>query len=345
MGYPPISVSYLRTLTDDTGIFQHTAHAVPNRKLGYTTDDNARALIVAAQHYGRTQSREDLDLAISYLSFVHYARAANRKFRNVMTYQRVFLDDQGTDDCLGRVLWACGCVSSSALPESVRIVARQLFNESTGWIGNIESPRARAYSILGMWEQMKGPEDHRALPPKVSAIADSLLAGLKTYSTKDWVWFEPYLTYGNAILALGMLIAGEITGEARHKDAAKRTIQFLTDTLIMDGRLEIIGNNGWYTHGEERAWFDQQTIDAGYTVYLYTTAYRLLGDKTYLELARIAHSWFFGNNRSGVWVYDAETHGCCDGITPWGLNRNQGSEACVSYLLAQMAMEEFGDSD
>jgi len=345
MGYPEINLSYLRTLTDSTGIIQHAAHSVPNRRLGYTTDDNSRALIVAAQHYEQTREREDLDLAVEYLSFLHYARSADNRFKNFMTYQRVFLDDEGTEDSFGRALWSCGYVSASALPENIRVVAKKLFENCLVWVGDLESPRARAYSILAMYEFLRVHEDRAGLKSKIDALADSLLAGLKAYSTANWVWYEPYLTYGNAIIALGMLVAGEVTGREKYRQAAKKTIGFLTDTLIVNGRLEIVGNDGWYMRDGKRAWYDQQSIDAGYTVYLYVSAYKLLRDKRFLDLARIAHSWFFGNNRSGLWVYDPETHGCCDAICAWGLNLNQGAESCVSFLLAQLAMKDFGDAD
>lgn len=345
MGYPTIDLSYLRTLTDCTGVIQHGVHGVPNRKTGYTTDDNARALIVATQNYSRTHAREDLDLVITYLGFLQYAKSPNRRFKNFMTFQRVFLDTEGTEDCLGRSLWACGCAAAGELPYNVCIVAAKLFDDCSVWVGDLNSPRARSYSILGMAEYLKTNEDHPGLREKINALADSLMVGLNAYSTKDWVWYEPYLTYGNAIIALAMLAAAHVTGHKQYKDAAIRTIQFLTDTLIVNDRLEIVGNNGWYIQGGKRAWYDQQTIDAGYTVYMYAMAHKLLGDKAYLDLAKISHSWFFGNNRSQVQVYDAETCGCCDAVTPWGLNLNQGSEACVSFLLAQLAMEEYRDSD
>ena len=339
MGYPPIDMRYLRTLTDCTGVMQHGFHSVPNRRLGYTTDDNARALIVATMNYERTHAREDLDLALIYLSYLHYARSAENKFRDFMSYQRVFLDEEGTEDCFGRALWACGHAASSELPDNVRIVADKLFENCVVWVGDLESPRARAYSILGMSEYLRKHDDETGLVAKADALADTLMVGLDDYSTKDWVWYEPYLTYGNAIIALGMLVAGELTGHRRYKDAARRTIQFLTETLIIDGKLEIIGNNGWYLRDGERAWYDQQSIDAGYTVYLYAMAHKFLGDAEYRELAHVAHTWFFGNNRSGVWVYDRETGGCCDAVCPWGLNLNQGSEACISFLLAQLAVD------
>lgn len=343
MNHPPISLAHLRALTDCTGIFQHGFHTMPNRRLGYTTDDNARALIVAAQQYERSLNQEDLDLAIIYLSYLHYAQGPDYKFRNLMSFQRDFLDDEGTEDSYGRAIWGCGYAASSGLPENVRVVAAKIFKDSIVWAGDLNSPRARAYSILGMRDYLRANDDELDLRDKINALADSLVAGLHSHRDSSWAWYEPYMTYCNAVLPLGMLAAAELTGEKAHKNAAKETIQFLTDTLICNGRLEVIGNDGWYMRGGKRAWYDQQSVDAGYVVYLYAAAHKLLGGREFLDLAHIAYSWFFGNNRSGVWVYDPETKGCYDAVTPWGLNLNQGAESCICFLLAQSAMQELQD--
>jgi hypothetical protein len=308
--------------------------------LGYTTDDNARALIVAARQYKRTGDRDDLNLAIKYLSFLHYAHTPEHRFRNVMNYRRDFLDEHGTEDCFGRAIWACGVVSSSSLPENVRIVAWKLFNESIAWVAELEAPRAKAYCMLGIYEYLQANEDENGLREKMIVLADSLVRGLNEYGGRDWGWYEPYLTYGNAILPLGMLVAAELTGRKAHKEACRRTMDFLTEALIVDGRLEVVGNDGWYMRGGDRAWYDQQSVDAGYTVCLYADAYRLSGDQTFRDLAEVAYSWFLGTNRQGLSVYDPTMNACYDAIAPWGLNLNQGAESCVCFLLAQMAMEE-----
>jgi len=327
-------------MTDCTGLFQHGHHSVPNRRMGYTTDDNARALIVAARHYERTG--EDLDLAVTYLGYLHHAQDPERRFLNVMTFERQFLCEDCTQDCYGRAMWGLGCAASSGLPDNVRIVARKLFDTSIVWAGDLDSPRARAYTMLGMYERLRGEEVAADLASDIGFLADSLLANLRNSAADDWYWYERYLTYGNAIIAHAMLVAAAVTGKKKHVEAARKTIQFLTDNLIIDGRMEIIGNDGWYTYGKERSWYDQQSIDAGYTVDLYARAYHLLGDKEYLDLAKIAFSWFFGNNRSGVSVYDPATGSCYDAVTPWGLNLNQGAESIVCLLLAQQAMEDLG---
>ncbi len=339
--YPPISLRYLRSLTDDTGILQHGVFAIPNRRLGYTTDDNSRALVVAVRGYERMRSPEILELIRTYLSFLHYAHTPDYRFSNIMTYQRMFLDADGTEDCFGRCMWGCGTAASADIPDCMRQVAKKLFDSSVGWVGDLVSPRAKAYSMIGMCEYMRANRDTVDVPDKISALADSLEALFREYSSSDWVWFEPYMTYGNAILPVSMLLAGSITGNERYTSIGRRTLDFLTETTIVDGRLEIIGNNGWYMQGGKRPWYDQQSIDAGYAVYAYTLAYSLLGDKSHLENAFTCYDWFFGKNRSGLSVYDPNSGGCRDGINPEGVNENQGSEACVSFLLAQLSVAKY----
>ncbi|MHB1000240.1 MAG: glycosyltransferase [Armatimonadota bacterium] len=338
--YPVISLHYLKALTDSTGIIQHGTHGIPNRKLGYTTDDNARALIVAVQAYESTKQREDLDLVITYLSFLHYAQGSNRKFRNVMSYQRVFMDTEGTEDCLGRVLWACGYAASSSLPERIKVVARNLFDDAIVWVGDLTSPRARAYSILGMYYYLKCNEDKNDLKQKINALADSLLSGFRSYSDSKWEWYEPYLTYGNSILPLGMMASAEVTGRRKYIDIAKRTVDFLTDNIVIDNRLDMVGNDGWYMKGGKKPTYDQQTIDAGYTVFMYDQAYKLFNENIYLDLMHISYSWFFGNNVSEVSIYEPETCGCYDAVTPWGVNNNQGAESIICILLSQNCIYE-----
>ncbi len=257
-----------------------------------------------------------------------------------MTYQRNFLDDEGTEDCYGRSIWACGVAASGDVPDNVRAVAQAMFVDSIVWVGDLTSPRARAYSMMGMYEYLRRNEDEMDLRDKMDALADSLRVGVQEYGAADWVWFEPYMTYGNAILPLSMLLAGEVTGRKDHTAIGRRTLDFLTETTIIDGRLEVIGNNGWYMRGGKRAWYDQQTVDAGYAVYAYCLSYSLLGDEAYLQHAFTCYDWFFGENRCEVWVYDPDSRGCRDGIVPSGVNENQGAEASVCFLLAQLAIQD-----
>ena len=41
--------AHLLEMTDDTGMLQHCRYSIPDRRHGYTLDDNIRALLVATQ--------------------------------------------------------------------------------------------------------------------------------------------------------------------------------------------------------------------------------------------------------------------------------------------------------
>lgn len=335
MNFPKVKLNFLRTLTDSTGIIQHSAYGIPNRLHGYTTDDNARALIAAIYAYEDEPCSENLKLIYTYLSFMNHAYNPEYAFRNIMNYQRKFQDINGTDDCLGRSLWGCGTAASSNIPEAMRLFAKWLFIKAFTQVEFLTGPRSKAYALLGLYNYLKINPIEDWLIEKGTWMADTINTGLIAHSDEDWVWYEPYLTYGNAIIPMGMIAASEILKSEDYSKSAEKSIDFLTKTLIIDGKLDLIGNDGWYPKGGKRAKFDQQTIDAGYTVILYALAYKHFKLPKYKNLAYLCYEWFFGNNISNVWVYDPETNGCFDAVIEQGVNLNQGAESIICLLMAQ----------
>src|ERR1700758_2627222 len=92
---PELKLNHLNQMTDDTGMLQHAIFTVPNRREGYTTDDNARALILAVllEHMDKDRVAEAV-LASSkspglYLSFLEHAfNPETAKFKNFLSYDR-----------------------------------------------------------------------------------------------------------------------------------------------------------------------------------------------------------------------------------------------------------------
>src|SRR4030042_110866 len=110
---PPLKLDHLQNMTDETGMFQHALFTVPNYSHGYSTDDNARALLISIL-LDELGSSESLGLASRYLAFLGFAfNAQTKRFRNFMDYQRNWLEDSGSDDSHGRALWALGFVLNS----------------------------------------------------------------------------------------------------------------------------------------------------------------------------------------------------------------------------------------
>lgn len=339
--YPPIVLEHLETLTDRTGIIQHAIYSIPNRRTGYTTDDNARALIVALQDYERTRDRRLLQLVSTYLSFLHYAQTPGRRFHNFMSFDQIFLDDEGSEDCFGRVLWACGEAIAANIHENVRKVARRLFDDAVRWIPTITSLRGMAYSALGCYFYLKAEPEAQIIKTNITALGDKMCSRFRTNATPEWTWFEPFLTYSNGMLPRALFFAHQVSGKQEHLDVGLESLDFFNKVTIIDGVHQPIGCNGWYLQGEERAWFDQQPVDPMASVMANLAAFDVTQDRKYLKLAEICFDWYFGKNSIGEALYDPVTGGCFDALAPSGPNLNQGAESTVCCLLAQLAMAPY----
>lgn len=332
-------MEHLHTLTDHTGVIQHAIYSIPNRHTGYCTDDNARALIVAVKEYERTRDRGILQLISTYLSFLHYAQTPSKRFHNFMSFDQIFIDDVGSEDSFGRSLWACGCVLEADVHQNLKKVARQLFDDSTRWFPTIGSLRGRAYTVLGCRGYLRDCPESDAIRAHIGALVDTLVAA---YADRDgWSWFEPCLTYSNGILPMALFAAYESLGKEEYLSVGLDALSFLKKTTIIDGMLQLVGCNGWYIKGHERAWYDQQPLDATSMVLACLSAYEVTRDSEWLETAKTAFDWFFGRNILNEPMYDPVTGGCYDGLTPEGPNLNQGAESTITCLMAQLAMSPY----
>lgn len=337
--FPMIKLDHLSLLTDSVGIIHHAKHSVPNRKTGYTLDDNARALIVASKHYGIFASIQSLRLMKTYLSFLHYMQTESGMFHNFMDYSRKFLDERGSEDSYGRVLMACGHVISGKSPENVRAMAKFIFDRAVVNVLALESPRAKAFSLIGL-RHYYSRHRHKDIIEKAEKIADSLAGSYRKNSAGEWKWFESYLTYSNARLPEAMFAAYEIKNDRKYLRIAEESLGFLSKTVIADNKLVLIGNKGWYNRGSEKALFDQQPVDASSMVSACLTAYRVTGKQQYHSNAVLAFNWFLGKNTLNQMVYDEGTGGCFDGLSDEDINLNQGAESTIAYLLARLELEE-----
>ncbi|HZK70451.1 MAG TPA: glycosyltransferase, partial [Clostridia bacterium] len=152
-------IDYLFTLTDDTGIFQHSVYGIPDPRKGYTTDDNCRALILAVMLLENFKEKKYLDLVSKYLAFILNAQNDNGKFKNFMNYNRDFIEKEGSEDCFGRCLWALGrTISSPGIPKNIKKACQHILNKILENWSKLDSPRAKAYSIVGL-SYLKETED------------------------------------------------------------------------------------------------------------------------------------------------------------------------------------------
>ena len=91
--------------------------------------------------------------------------------------------------------------------------------------------------------------------------------------------------------------------------------------------------------------FAQQPLDALAMVLMFYQAFHFTKDKKYLKDLYTSYMWFLGENDMRISLYDFETKGCCDGLEATGVNRNQGAESTLAYLISHLtvlqAFEEF----
>jgi len=334
--------AHIFRLTDDTGMFQHARFSIPDLAEGYTTDDNARALIMAVMLYENRCKPAYLALVYRYLGFVLYAQSESGRFRNFMTYSRQFTEKEGSEDCFGRCLWALGYTQASPImPRGVKEACAAAASRARPHIQTLGWPRGQAYALIGL-----GFFDDPEVDCCLSGLANSLVSRFEhNAGEQDWRWFEDSLTYDNAVLPWALFAAYRRLRQDRLLRAARESLEFLDQITFHDGSFRPVGCKGWLVRGAEPAQYDEQPIEACTSTLAHLAAYEATGDGAMLELARRSFAWYLGENSRCECLIDSETGGCCDGITPDGVNRNQGAESIVSYCIASLALAKYEAAD
>lgn len=337
---PPLKLDHVIRLTDNTGIFQHATYGIPNYHEGYCLDDNARALLMALMAYRRTKNEAALRYIPTYLAYIYYAQNDDGTFRNFMSFHRTFLDQVGSEDAFGRAVWAIGYAMAHAPKDAYFQVARTIFFKSIQQFGNLRSIRSIANTILGTYHYLKSHPTDDGMMELMRKLAVRLYDEYQAYSNGDWHWFESLLAYDNALLPLAMLRAGELLNDNAFREVGFKSMEFLEKHTMQKGYLSLIGNEGWFKQNGVQARFDQQPVDAMATVLLFLQAYHMTGDAHYLQSVYTAFMWFLGENDLRMSLYDFETGGCCDGLEKDGVNRNQGAESTLAYLISYLAVQQ-----
>ncbi len=340
-GIPRPKLTHLTRLTDDTGLYQHALHSLPDRSHGYTTDDNARALVVAAKFNHIFNDAESRRLMAIYLSFLKYAQREDGLFHNFMGFDRRFQDAVSSDDCFGRSMWALGYVMYRG-PEEFQQFAAEAIEKAIHSQGRLSAlnPRGRAHAVLGLYYYLKRFPEAHDMEEKINNLAMKNMSLLKDHCVGGWEWFEPVLTYDNAILPHSMFLAYEVTGNKTYEDAGIKSLDFLMDVYEENNHFSFVGTEGWYPKGGSKARFDQQPLDACAFIQALDAAYDITNQKKYLNCIRSAFDWFLGVNDLEEPLYDFSTGGCADGLTCEGANRNQGAESAVCFLLSLLTLIE-----
>lgn len=341
---PPFNMDHMRRLTTDFGMIQFSKINRPDRESGYTLDDNARAMIAMCQHFEFTKDRADLLCIELYLDFIAFCQKADSTFLNYVDYKQVFTDQNlevNLEDSNGRAIWALGYLISISknLPKKLYDKAEAIIEKTMVNIEDIHSPRAMAFIIKGLY-YYNTYHDSKAVKLLIKKLADRLTQMYLHESSKEWQWFESYLTYANSLLPEALLLAYKATHEDIYKDVAKTTFDFLLSQIFNDtGEIKVICNKNWLQKGAERAHFGEQPIDVAYTILALSQFYSYFRLENYLNKMEMAFEWFLGRNHLHQIIYNPKTGGCYDGLEEKNVNLNQGAESTVSYLMARLCME------
>jgi hypothetical protein len=344
---PLLKLDHLRHLTDDTGIIQHASFTIPNYHEGYSIDDNARALIVST-HLAKLESGngEASSLASRYLAFIGYAfNGENGRFRNFMDYQRQWLEEMGSEDSHGRTLWALGTVLGRSNTPALQSMAGWLFEQGLPAILKTTSPRAWAFTLVGIHEYLRRFDGDRRASQVRDELAGRLLSLYQDNRSDAWRWYEAELSYCNAVLPQAMLMCGQWIPDQAMTEAGLESLAWLADlqrTEAAGGHFVPIGSNGFYERDGERARFDQQPVEAQTMASACLEAYRSTGEERWRKAAQRAFEWFLGRNDLNRPLYDPTTGGCRDGLHPDRPNENQGAESTLAFLqtLLELRLSE-----
>ena len=253
---PEIKLDHLKAMTDDTGMLQHADHTIPNRSHGYCTDDNARAMLVAAmgQKHLPTNGLGLDALTGHYLGFLLFAyNKKTGRFRNFMTYARQWNEDACSEDLHGRAVWCLGKAVAFLENPGHLAMSTVLFKNAIIAAEGFRSPRAVSFCLVGLdayLERFSGDRNARRIR---DVLATRLFTQFSENKTDDWPWAEDTLNHANAKLSHALLVSGH---KMKNHQMVKMGIDSLTWLLSIqttDHHFAPIGCNGWFRKKGKRS--------------------------------------------------------------------------------------------
>ena len=340
---PELRIGHFLSMCDSTGLLQHAIHSIPDRAHGYCVDDNARALLLSSSlaTFGEAQLSEPL--TVRFAAFLQHAwNSDTHRFRNFMSYDRRWLEAQGSEDSHGRALWALGeCARGDADP-SRRKWAVALFKTALPATEHFRSPRAWAFTLLGLDAYCAVVVGDLTASRLRELFADRLVSAFHATETKDWLWFEDVLAYDNARLPQALLLTGAALKRPQLVKVGLTSLRWLmAQQTTPDGYFRPVGTESFGVARKAPLAFDQQPVEAAAAISACLAAWRVNDSAEWTAGAMRAFDWFLGGNDLQTSLVDPTTGSCLDGLHRDRPNENKGAESAVSYLLGLAEMRQF----
>ena len=338
---PPLKLNHLEMLTDDTGVFQHAVHTLPNYEHGYCTDDNARALILMILLSEIEEPNPGWErLTKIYAAFVQNAfNGKSHRFRNFMSYQRQWLEDVGSEDSHARAVWALGTCVGRSRNGGMRAWAAGLFEPALTKLEQFSSPRAWAFAVIGLHEYLRTLSGDRRANQLREKLAGRLLALFEQVADEKWFWCEDIVAYDNARIPHALILTGRWANQPRMLATGIKALRWLVDQQQENGYFRPVGSNGFWRRGESPAAFDQQPLEAHAMICACLEAHNATEEENWSREAQRIFDWFLGQNAVGLSLYDPTSGGCRDGLQVDRANQNEGAESTLAFLLSLVEMQ------
>ncbi len=342
---PKINLSHLKILTDDTGILQHAKYTIPDLNHGYCLDDNARALIVVSMYYNLTGDKSIYPFIKKYLAFLNYSfDEKTNRFANLMSYDRRWQENIGSEDSHGRALWALGVTIKNIMDKSIRSIAMELFISALSVVRDFTSPRAWAFTVLGLsaYIEVNSEDLEKKLIQRI--LAEKIHNLYKNTATEDWLWCEETITYSNGILPHALILTGETMDDKDMYNTGIQSLKWLLEIQTdQEGHLSIIGNEGWFARDREKIDFGQQPVEAMCLLNACLHVYKTTKNPWWLNEGKKCMGWFLGENDLKTPIYNYDDGGCRDGLDSHGVSKNQGAESTLAGLISLIKIHEIED--
>lgn len=343
-----LKLGYFHVMCDDTGIFQHAVHSVPDRAHGYCVDDNARALVLSCKLAQSGETGISQKTTASFAGFIQHAWNPDlSRFRNFMSFDRRWLEEKGSEDSHGRTLWALGDCALHDSDRSRRRWAVDLFSRAAPVVESFLSPRAWAFTMIGLDSYCRANPADAAARGLRATLGTRLVELERDVSSNDRHWFETGLSYENARLSQALIGSGMAMQKPHMIEVGLRTLRWLmTQQTGAAGQFRPIGTESFFDlQREAPKLFDQQPVEATATISACLIAYQATHDRKWLSAAQHAFDWFTGSNDLRLSLIDPESGSCRDGLHPDRPNENRGAESVICYLISCAELNQIALSE
>jgi hypothetical protein len=171
-------------------------------------------------------------------------------------------------------------------------------------------------------------------------LSERLLHAFRSHATPAWPWLEPIVSYDNARLPQALILSGRWLQRQDMMETGLRALTWLQDSQrAPEGHYRPIGSEGFWPQGGVAATHDQQPLEATASVAACLEALHATGDDRWRQGAIRSFDWFLGRNDLRRPLYDASNGGCFDGLQRADVNRNQGAESTLAFLMALADMK------